>query len=268
LWHPSAPDFSEQVSLQPLDQMPIGNRGPLVVKILPNSTSPARANGSAYTVEFRRQTGWDRSTPRDAVLVHEVRTNSLSYLPVQGLNLIAGDQFVTPDPKVWIQVMSIDATTDTAIIRTWDAPNGSLRKEDSKPKVYLIENGAKRWVTSPQVLFGIGKTWADVRVVPDGGLGSIPDGPDLNLLTTGVTPYPVPVNHVVNVTFSTTDATGSAIAGTVKQDGVLIGNTNTTLSHKFTTTRRRVDRQWEVTYPVVTVVVPGNPETEIDCGWP
>jgi hypothetical protein len=43
----------------------------------------------------------------------------------------------------------------------------------------LIENGAKRWVTSRAVLFGLGKTWADVRVVPNGGLMSIPNGPDV-----------------------------------------------------------------------------------------
>jgi hypothetical protein len=248
--------------------MPTGNRGQLVAKILPAATSPPRANGSAYTIEFRRKTGWDRAIPRDAVLVHEVRTNGNSYLPTMGLNLIAGNEFVTPDPKVWIRVTAIDALTETATLRTWDAPNGSLRREDSKPKVYLIENGTKRWVTSPQVLFGIGKTWDDVRVVPDGALTSIPDGPDLDLLTVSVTPYPVPVNRSISVEFTATNTEGNPVSGTVKANGTVIGNTNTTITTTFKTTRKRLGGDWEVTYPVVTVGAPNYPPTDVDCGWP
>jgi hypothetical protein len=267
LWAPASADFSEQIVLQPLNQMSFGNRGSLVAKIPSASTRPARTNGSAYTVEFRRRAGWDRSIPRDAVLVHEVRSNGNSYLPVAYLNLGVGEEYVTPDPKVWVRVTGIDAATDTATTRIWDAPSGSLRKEDSKPKVYLIENGYKRWVTSPQVLFGIGKTWADVRVVPDGGLGSIPDGPDLYLLTVSATPHPIPVNRPVNVTFAATDSAGRSAAGTVKENGAVIGRTNTAFSHTFKATRRRLDGEWELVYPAVTVSVPGFPATDVDCGW-
>jgi hypothetical protein len=135
--------------------------------------------------------------------------------------------------------------------------------------VYLIQNGAKRWVTSPQVLTGIGKTWADVRVVPDGGLNSVPDGPDVNLLTASVSPYPVPLNRPVSVKFTTADATtGNAVAGKVKKNGTVIGDTNTTFSHNFKTTRRRVGGEWEIVSPAVTVNVPGYPEMDVDCGFP
>jgi hypothetical protein len=267
-WSPASADFSEQVVLQPLNQMPFGNRGNLIAKIPPGSTRPARPNGSSYTVEFRRRAGWDRSIPRDAVLVHEVRMNGNSYLPRIFLNLVVGEEYVTPDPKVWIRVAAIDAATDTAVTRIWDAPNGSVRREDSKPKVYLIENGTKRWVTSPQVLFAIGKSWADVRVVPDGALGAIPDGPDLTVLIVNVAPYPVPVNRAVSVTFRATDSTGQAMAGTVKADGTAIGTTNTPLSYTFRATRKKVGDDWEMTYPTVTVQVPGFPDETVDCGWP
>jgi hypothetical protein len=128
LWNPPAPDFSVQVILQPLNQQVLGNRGFLIAKVLSNSTMPGRTNGSSYTVEFRRRAGWDRSIPRDAVLVHEVRSNGNSYLRVMGLNLVGGEEFVTPDPKVFIRVVNTDTALDTATLRLWDLPNGSLRK--------------------------------------------------------------------------------------------------------------------------------------------
>jgi hypothetical protein len=268
MWSPAAPDFSESIVLQPLNQQTIGNVGFLVGKILPVSTRPTRGNNSSYTLELRQKAGWDRSIPRHAVLVHEVRSNGSSYLPLMGLNLAAGEDFVTPDPRVFFRVAAIDPNGETATVRVWDLPDGSLRKEDSKPKVYLIENGTKRWVTSPQVLTAIGKTWADVRVVPDGGLSSLRDGPDVNVLRVGVTPYPVPLNRSVSVKFTTTDVTtGGAVAGKVKSDGVIIGDTNVTLRHTFRPRRVGHPPDVEQIPPVVTVAGPGFPDRVVDCGF-
>jgi hypothetical protein len=237
--------------------------------VLPGSTRPARANGSSYTIEFRRRAGWDRVIPRDAVIVHEVRSNGLSFLPTMGLDLAAGDGFVTPDPKVFVRVAAIDASLDTATVRIWDLPAGCLRKEDSKPKVYLIENNTKRWVTSPQVLTGLGKSWADVKSVPDGALTGIPDGPDVNLITVTVTPFPVVRNRAANVRFACVDSTGAPVAGQVKENGVVIGDTNQSFSHNFRPTRVRNGRNdVELVWPAVTVVVPNFPVVPVDCGFP
>lgn len=269
LWNAPGPDFTETVILQPLNQAPMGNRGALVAKVLPGSTRPARANASSYTIEFRRRTGWDRVIPSDAVIVHEVRSNGLSFLPLMGLNLVAGEDFVTPDPKVFVRVTAIDASLDTATVRIWDLPAGSLRKEDSKPKVYLIENNTKRWVTSPLVLTGLGKSWADVKSVPDGALTGIPDGPDLNLFAVTVTPFPVTRNRAANVRFACVDSTGAQVAGQVKENGVVIGDTNQTFSHAFRPTRVRSGRNdVELVWPTVTVVVPNFPVVTVDCGFP
>jgi hypothetical protein len=181
-WVPAVADFSANITLDALNQLPIGNHGALIVKIPAYATQPPRANGSSYTMEFRRRAGWDQSIPEDAVLIHEVRSDGLSYLqPTIWGRFTNGQEFVTPDPKVFLRVVSIDSALGTATLRAWDIPEGSLRKEDSKPKVFLIQDGMKRWVTSPQVLFAIGKDWPDVRVVPDGGLVSVPDGPDVSL---------------------------------------------------------------------------------------
>jgi hypothetical protein len=179
-WQPPGPDFSATVTLDPLNQPPIGNEGPLVVTVPPTATRPARASQSRYTAEFRHKAGWDQGIPEDSVSIREIRSNGVSYLqPGMWGRFRLGDQFVTPDPKVFFRVTAIAGLPAVATLRIWDLPDGCLRKEDSKPKVYLIANGLKRWVTSPAVLFGLGKTWADVRVVPDGGLTSVPDGLDV-----------------------------------------------------------------------------------------
>jgi PASTA domain len=183
-WVPQGPDFGVGITLEPLNQPPVGNRGALVASIPPTATQPPRPSQSTYLVEFRRKAGWDQAIPQDTVLVHEVRTTGISYLqPTVGGQFGPGQQFVTPDPKVFVRVMSIDATTMTATLWIWDLPEGSLRRESSKPKVYLIEHGTKRWVTSPAALTALGKSFADVRIVPDGQLGLLPDGPDVSAAT-------------------------------------------------------------------------------------
>lgn len=181
-WITGTPDFSGALTLDALNQQPIGNHGALMVKVLPSASQPPRPSGSSYLVEFRRKAGWDRNIPEDAVLIHEVRTDGLSYLqPSIWGRFTSGDEFVTPDPKIYVRVVNIDSTRGTADLRIWDLPEGSLRKEDSKPKVYLIQGGTKRWVTSPSVLFAMGKAWNDVRVVPDGALSGLPDGQNVTL---------------------------------------------------------------------------------------
>ena len=154
----------------------------LIIKMPPSATNPTRTNGSSYTVEFRRKVGWDRNIPKDAVLIHEVRGNSFSYLQPQIWGqFVSGEEFFTPDPKVFTKIIGIDSNAGTAAVHVWDIPQGRLRKEASKPKVYLIEGGKKCWVPSEQVLTQMGKTWDDVREVPDGGLTSLMDGPDVQL---------------------------------------------------------------------------------------
>jgi hypothetical protein len=272
-WAPAGADFSEWIILDPLNQPPIGNHGFLIAKIPPNATRPSRPNDSAYSIEFRRKAGWDRAIPENAVLVHEIRSDGFSYLqPTIWGRFTAGQQFTTPDPKVFMQVMSIDQTAGTATVRIWDLPEGSLRKEDSKPHVYLIENGTKRWVTSPQVLEALGKTWADVRVIPDGALNSIPSGPDVKMLQVTVSPYPVPADRAVSVIVSAAAVDGGAVDGQVIVDGQAVGQTNTAFTHTFRTRRVLVDpgppRRFETVYPKGTVKAASYPEVPIDFGFP
>ena len=39
-------------------------------------------------------------------------------------------------------------------------------------------------------------------------------------------------------------------------------------SYTFRTTRKRVDGDWEIIYPIVSVSVPNYAEETVDCGWP
>lgn len=272
-WQPSGPDFSASVALDPLNQPAIGNHGSLVVKVPPAATNPTRPSASTYMAEFRHRAGWDQGIPEDSVTIREVRTDGNSYLqPGIYQRFKAGDQFVSADPKLFIRVVSIDPTP-TASLRIWDLPEGCLRKEDSKPKVYLIENGTKRWVTSPAVLFALGKTWADVRSVPDGGLTTVPDGPDVRLFAISVTPYPVPVNRSVTVTVSAPDGTtGVDVHGQVIVNGAAVGTTGTPFSHNFRTRRVRIPGtnppEWDIIYPTGIVHATGYPDVDIDFGWP
>lgn len=282
LWSPAGPDFSATVTLDPLNQPQIGNHGPLVVSIPPTATRPARPDGSTWTVELHHKAGWDQAIARDAVVVHQVRTNGLSYLqPTMWSSFTAGQQFDIPAPEVHVKVASITTSPSTATLRIWDLPDGCVRKEDSKPKVYLIQNGEKRWITSPDVLFWLGKTWSDVRAVPDGALSGIPDGPDLVRVVVSVSPHPVPVNRPVSLTVATTDgAGGQPLAGRVLVNGVDKGATNTALQLTLRTRRQRVPAgdlpgggrprlaDLEIIYPRVTARVPGYPDLDVDCGFP
>jgi len=241
----------------------------------PGATRPSRPSQSSYTAEFRHKAGWDQAIPEDSVSIREVRSNELSYLqPTMWSRLkAAGDQFVTPDPPVYFRLISISATPATATLRAWDLPDNCLRKEDSKPRVYLIQNGTKRWVTSPAVLVALGKTWADVQSVPDGALMGIPDGPDVNLLAVSVTPYPMPLSRPVSVTVSAADMTsGTAVPGSVIVDGVTLGATGTPFTHTFQPHRVVIPGthppQWDITYPSGIVRAAGYPDAPIDFGFP
>lgn len=272
-WSPPGPDFGVSIVLDPLNQPPIGNRGHLVVKIPPSATRPARADGSSYLAEFHIRAGWDQGIARDAVVMHQVRGDGLSYLvPGRGSHFVAGQEFVTPAPEVRFRVVQIDPVLHTASLRVWDLPEGCLRKEDSKPEVYQIRNGQKCWVTSPQALAGLGKTWDDVRGVPDGALDALPRGPDIfppPALRVTVTPRPPALDRPVTVTVHAADAaSGAAVAGQVSVEGRALGATDTSLTATFRLVRRRVNGAWEYRYPVGRVAANGYPTTTIDFGWP
>jgi hypothetical protein len=274
VWSPAHPDFSRTLILDPLNQPTRRQHGPLVISLAPAATDPVRSDGSTWTVELRAKAGWDQAIPEDAVLVHQWRGDGISYQqPAMWSRFTAGQTFGIPAPEINLKVEGISSAPVTARIRVWDLPDGCLRKEDSKPAVYLIQAGSKRWITSPDLLLALGRSWSEVRAVPDAALVRIPDGPDVVRLATSVSPYPVPTGRPVQVIVTSTGPrSGAQIPGRVLVDGTDIGPTGTTLTHRFTMHRVREPEtrppELQTFPPVVTVAAPGCPVAGVDCGFP
>lgn len=54
--------------------------------------------------------------------------------------------------------------------------SGTLIKSTDDPKVYLIENGSKRWVPNADIFIARGYKWTDIIVVPASDAATYPDG--------------------------------------------------------------------------------------------
>lgn len=95
-----------------------------------------------------------------------------------------GAKFWIPDPPTlfalgfdWSRVGVIPPNGTAKI---GDIPiDGTLLTEQHDPKVFVMESGQRRWVTSPAVMDGRCLPWRHVRTVPDNSLAAIPAGPNL-----------------------------------------------------------------------------------------
>jgi hypothetical protein len=95
-----------------------------------------------------------------------------------------GAKFWIPDPPTlfalgfdWSHV-GVIPPGGTAKLRTMPI-DGTLLKEQHDPKIYVVESGQLRWVTSPAAMDGRCLPWRHVRIVPDTSLAALPHGPDL-----------------------------------------------------------------------------------------
>ena len=57
--------------------------------------------------------------------------------------------------------------------------DGTLLREQTNPRIYLVENQKLRWVTSPAAMNGRCLPWRHVRIVADNQLAGLARGPDL-----------------------------------------------------------------------------------------
>jgi hypothetical protein len=113
--------------------------------------------------------------PRDGALFRELRSDAVFLYA-------GGAPFHVPDPT------SLESFGGEGAVRTVPAETlqtlarppreGTLLRELSDSKVFLIEAGKRRWLSTRIERAKHGGA-ASVRVVPDGALTSIPQGPDL-----------------------------------------------------------------------------------------
>lgn len=94
------------------------------------------------------------------------------------------------EPRAWSQPLTVHYTH----------PNGCLVKAASSPKVYLLEAGKKRWVTSPFAFLSQGFSFQDVVTISSSGLATYQEGEvakaRAGTLVKGVsTPYVYIIDH-------------------------------------------------------------------------
>jgi hypothetical protein len=115
IWTPPHPDFDGTVRLAALNHPEA--TGPLMIKI-PRLSGPNPSVASTYTVEFRRKTGWDAGIPNDTVLIHEVRSDGLSYIQTTptGPEFLPGSEFTDGTGSLTLRVVEFDTKASTADI--------------------------------------------------------------------------------------------------------------------------------------------------------
>jgi hypothetical protein len=246
----AASDFSDPLVLTALTQSPRNPAQWCAFQV-------SQADGSTFMFEARRKAQWDRAIPADnIVLVHQIGTDGVSYLyPALGAYLTTGQLIATPDPAVTVFVGGWDG--DLVNIWAWDLPDGSLRREVSDPRVYLMEGGQKRWVVNPATLAAIeASSGRVVRPVADGGLAGVPAGPYVALLNVSTTPHPPAFDRNVVVTVTATDpVTNAPVTGAVEVGGTQVGTTGVPFDYTFI----RFPQGWQV-------IAPGYLPTPIDWG--
>jgi hypothetical protein len=118
LWTTDGASRGETIALAALNQPQ--SQGYLMVSIPLAAGNTAK---TAYVIEFRRKQKWDAGIPRDAVLVHEVRSNGYCYL-LSNLNddgtsssdLQPSQQIRLPEGNLFVNVKRIDTAVSTAIV--------------------------------------------------------------------------------------------------------------------------------------------------------
>jgi hypothetical protein len=118
------------------------------------------------------------SLPADRTLVREINRPEVFVV-------FGGAKFWIPDWATGFSLyrhnflkVSVIPPGGTAQLRSMPI-DGTLIKEQHDPKVYFVDQGQLRWVTSPGVMDAKCFPWRHVRTVPDRALAALARGPNL-----------------------------------------------------------------------------------------
>jgi hypothetical protein len=149
-------------------------KGPGVIAL--NYRDDAELGGASYSLYLKvekRQTGL-----REGMLVRE-HSSAPVYV------IFGGAKFWLPDPT-WLgrysprQWADVVVVPDGALAAVPAVPqDGTVLREWSNAAVFVVLNRQKCWIRTFELLdkYTEGQRWSRVRVVPDGALAAIPDGP-------------------------------------------------------------------------------------------
>src|SRR5262249_16458002 len=115
VWHEPPAPYAQTISLAPVDAPLVD--GFLIAQFTGRTRELGVVATTTYTLEFRRKTGWDAGLPRDAVLIHEIRSDGLvrrldnfnGFIPLAGGTLLPGTDFSTPDGGVFVRLLGFNA---------------------------------------------------------------------------------------------------------------------------------------------------------------
>jgi len=96
------------------------------------------------------------------------RIKSIILIPI---NMYKKNNFSSNEPNT---PFSLRLTTAVSLPNLYN--DGSLVLADNGTKVYLIENGTRRWIASAEIFIARGYKWADIQKVSSADLGLYPDG--------------------------------------------------------------------------------------------
>ena len=111
-----------------------------------------------------------------------------------------------------------------SVIQAPPYPDGTLLMGISRPEVYVVEGGRRRWIPDAPTFDCYGYRWADIKQIQDAVLNAIPMGSALELcrrISTGNVFAPLSVGHLMWTAASLLTDTGLVRATTRTQSVVL-----------------------------------------------
>jgi hypothetical protein len=119
------------------------------------------------------------ATPADGTVIRE-SYDPTAYVCYGGAKFPIPRRFFVPSPAVGFHRANPTIIPPGSAASLGAMPmDGTLLREQSDPRVYLVKNGMLSWVTSPAKMTENCLPWRHVRIVPSGALAALPPGADI-----------------------------------------------------------------------------------------